>query len=167
MREVAGGNEPDVRDVEGTLKALADTTRLRILGLLAAGETCVCNIHESLGLPQPKVSRHLAYLRRMGLVETRKEGLWVYYRIAEPAAPVVDVLLATLRHCLGHLATTRRDRDRLHELVGGARACSSDALPVASCCGGTRGKGEASVLATPKPARYPLPASLDDRKRRA
>ena len=50
--------------------------------LLLAGEVCVCNIHDSLGLPQPKVSRHLAYLRRAGLVAARKDGLWVHYRLA-------------------------------------------------------------------------------------
>ena len=60
--------------MEGVLKALADKTRLRILGLLAAGEVCVCHLHKSLKLPQPTVSRHLAYLRRAGLVETRKDG---------------------------------------------------------------------------------------------
>lgn len=136
MRQVVGRKELDVRDIEGTLKALADSTRLRILGLLAAGETCVCNIHESLGLPQPKVSRHLAYLRRAGLVETRKDGLWVHYRIAAPAAPVVDVLLSSLRHCLGHLPTTQRDRTRLRERTGCGAAPSPDALPEALCCVG-------------------------------
>ena len=60
--------------LENTFKALADQTRLRILGLLQAGEICVCDIHGSLGLPQPTVSRHLAYLRKSGLVATRKEG---------------------------------------------------------------------------------------------
>jgi len=134
MRQAIMRTDLDVQDLEGTLKALADTTRLRILGLLAVGETCVCNIHESLGLPQPKVSRHLAYLRRAGLVETRKEGLWVHYRIAAPAAPVVDVLLASLRHCLGHLPTTQGDRTRLRKRTGCGTAPSPDALPTASCC---------------------------------
>ena len=67
--------------MERLFQALGDTTRLRILGLLLTGEVCVCHIHESLKVSQPKASRHLAYLRRAGLVETRKEGLWVYYRI--------------------------------------------------------------------------------------
>ena len=55
-------------------KAFADPTRLRILGLLAGGEICVCNIHECLGISQPTASRHLAYLRRKNIVETRREG---------------------------------------------------------------------------------------------
>ena len=56
-------------ELEGLFKALADETRLRILGLLLTGEVCVCHIHESLRIPQPKASRHLAYLRRAGLVD--------------------------------------------------------------------------------------------------
>ena len=67
--------------------ALADATRLRILGVLADGEVCVCHIHEALRLPQPTVSRHLAHLRRAGLVKTRREGLWIHYRLAEVADP--------------------------------------------------------------------------------
>ena len=69
--------------METLFKALADATRLRILGLLLTGEVCVCHIHESLKIPQPKASRHLAYLRRAGLVETRREGLWVHYRLGD------------------------------------------------------------------------------------
>src|SRR5215213_4137307 len=67
--------------LEQLFKAMADQTRLRILALLAGGEVCVCDIHETLGIPQPRASRHLAYLRRTGLVLDRKEGLWVYYRL--------------------------------------------------------------------------------------
>src|SRR4051812_49724166 len=69
-------------DLERVLRALADTTRLRILALLRAGEVCVCHIHESLKLPQSKVSRHLAYLRQAGLVRARRDGLWVHYSLA-------------------------------------------------------------------------------------
>src|SRR4249920_2531937 len=68
-------------DMETLFKALADVTRLRILGLLLAGEVCVCDIQDSLKSPQSKVSRHLAYLRRARLVETRREGLWIHYRL--------------------------------------------------------------------------------------
>ena len=64
----ARGPSPSVGKLEGALKALADRTRLRILALLGNNEVCVCHIHDSLGLPQPTVSRHLAYLRRSGLV---------------------------------------------------------------------------------------------------
>jgi ArsR family transcriptional regulator, arsenate/arsenite/antimonite-responsive transcriptional repressor len=71
----------------GLLKALADPVRLRILNLLAdRDEVCVCHLHAALELPQPTVSRHLAYLRKHKIVATRKEGLWVYYRLAKPAS---------------------------------------------------------------------------------
>ena len=66
-------------------KAFADPVRLRLLNLLADGEVCVCHLHEALDLPQSTVSRHLAYLRKRGLVVGRKEGLWVHYRLAKPA----------------------------------------------------------------------------------
>src|SRR4051794_6149906 len=78
-----------LEQLEEVFKALADRTRLRILGLLGAGEICVCDIHSSLGLPQPTVSRHLAYLRKSGLVEWRKEGLWVHYRLATLNEPAI------------------------------------------------------------------------------
>src|SRR5687767_12254128 len=89
--------------LEALFKALADRTRLRILGLLAAGEVCVCDIHESLGLPQPTTSRHLAYLRRAGLVTTRKEGLWVHYRLVQATDPVMEQVVESVRHAVGHL----------------------------------------------------------------
>src|SRR5258708_21386303 len=76
-------------EMETLFKALADATRLRILGLLLTGEVCVCHIHESLKIPQPKASRHLAYLRRAGLVEARRDGLWMHYRMAALGDPIV------------------------------------------------------------------------------
>ena len=99
--------------LENTFKALADQTRLRIIGLLRAGEICVCDIHGSLGLAQPTVSRHLAYLRRSGLVATRKEGLWVHYRLAELPDPVMQALLDAVTHAIGHVQAGDRDRKRL------------------------------------------------------
>ena len=99
--------------METLFKALADRTRLRILGLLGAGEICVCHIHESLDLPQPTVSRHLAYLRRAGLVLGRKEGLWVHYRLADLADPVAAAVLDAATHAVGHLDTTAKDARRL------------------------------------------------------
>src|SRR4029077_9887503 len=105
-------------EMERVFKALADTTRLRILGLLLAGEVCVCHIHESLRVSQPKASRHLAYLPRAGLVETRRQGLWVYYRLAESADPVVSTIREVVTHTLGHVATVQRDADRLQKKTG-------------------------------------------------
>src|SRR5215204_5701210 len=95
--------------LEQLFKAMADQTRLRILALLAGGEVCVCDIHETLGIPQPRASRHLAYLRRTGLVLDRKEGLWVYYRLADPNDPVLQTLLSAVVHCLGHVQGSTPD----------------------------------------------------------
>ena len=73
---------PDVKLVTRLFKALADETRLRIVALLCHGELCVCHIETALRLPQPNVSRHLALLRMAGVVEARRKGSWVYYKLA-------------------------------------------------------------------------------------
>lgn len=105
-------------ELEGLFKALADETRLRILGLLLTGEVCVCHIHESLRIPQPKASRHLAYLRRAGLVETRRDGLWIHYRLAAPRNPVAGTVRQAVIHALGHLEGIHRDAERLRKKIG-------------------------------------------------
>ena len=123
--------------MERLFQALGDVTRLRILGLLLTGEVCVCHIHESLKVSQPKASRHLAYLRRAGLVETRREGLWIHYRLADGPDPVVAAVKQAVTHALGHLPGVQRDAQRLQKKNG---CC----LPVATgtgtyaCCGGTK-----------------------------
>ena len=94
-------------------KAFADPVRLRLLNLLSGGEVCVCHLHEALDLPQSTVSRHLAYLRRRGLVAGRKEGLWVHYRLARPADALHRHLIASLTVCLRQSETLEQDRQRL------------------------------------------------------
>jgi ArsR family transcriptional regulator len=122
-----------LHEMAGFFKALADATRLRILGLLLTGEVCVCDIHESLKITQPKASRHLAYLRRAGLVEARREGLWMHYRLASLADPVLAVIADAVRHALTHLDTVHRDGQRLQKRNGGClpAACGGAA---AACC---------------------------------
>jgi ArsR family transcriptional regulator len=71
-------------DVERFFQALGDRTRLRLLNLMGDQEICVCYFVEILGGPQPKISRHLAYLRSAGIVEARREGKWMHYRIVMP-----------------------------------------------------------------------------------
>jgi ArsR family transcriptional regulator, arsenate/arsenite/antimonite-responsive transcriptional repressor len=105
-------------DMELIFKALADSTRLRILGLLLTGEVCVCHIYESLKIPQPKASRHLAYLRRSGLVETRRDGLWIHYRMAKLPDPILGAIGDAVRHALSHLDIVHRDAERLHKRTG-------------------------------------------------
>ncbi|GGA75067.1 hypothetical protein GCM10011507_28070 [Edaphobacter acidisoli] len=82
------------------LAALADPTRLRLLNLMRGREVCVCYFVEILGQGQPKISRHLAYLRRAGLVRARREGKWMHYSMERPddaaARPVLDAVLGSL-----------------------------------------------------------------------
>src|ERR1700747_2352799 len=93
---------PSLDENTRTLKAFADPVRLRLLNLLSEDrEICVCHLHEALELPQPTVSRHLAYLRKIGLVSGRKEGLWVHYRLARPKAGLHRILLGCLDNWLG------------------------------------------------------------------
>ena len=123
-------------DLETIFKALADRTRLRILRLLTAGEICVCDIHGSLDLPQPTVSRHLAYLRKAGLVAWRKDGLWVHYRLASLPDTVMQAVLDAVTHALGHLQAPQRDRRRLARLVDATSLApdASSAPPRRGCC---------------------------------
>ena len=121
-------------DMESLFRALADATRLRILGLLLAGEVCVCDLHESLKIPQPKTSRHLAYLRRSGLVETRRDGLWIHYRLGTLADPVLATIADAVRHALTHTDTVRRDAERLAKRTGCCVPTPGDPA-VSSCCG--------------------------------
>ncbi len=104
--------------LERLFKALADPTRLRVISLLMQGEVCVCHLHESLQIPQPKTSRHLAYLKRAGLVADRKSGQWVYYRLSEPANELVGTLMAAVTHCLTHVSTIDQDVRRLSRTTG-------------------------------------------------
>ena len=122
-----------IEAMETMFKALADQTRLRILGLLALGEVCVCEIHECLRIPQPAASRHLAYLRRAGLVTHRRQGLWVYYRLATPSDDVLRTVLDSTTHWLTHLPTTARDRERLCCKTGRALPATSE-IPGSACC---------------------------------
>ena len=100
------------------LKALADPVRLRILHLLLdRDDICVCHLHEALELAQPTVSRHLAYLRKHGLVAARKDGQWVYYRLAKPKTNLHRGILVCLHTCLTDLEQLRRDRQKLETVV--------------------------------------------------
>src|SRR3954467_15869359 len=95
--------------LEGVFKALADATRLRILHLLMAGEVCVCDIHDSLKIPQARASRYLAYLRRVGLVTARREGLWMHYRLAGSHDPSVAAIRDATTHGPGHVDGPKKD----------------------------------------------------------
>jgi ArsR family transcriptional regulator len=124
-----------VAHVETLFKALADSTRLRILGLLLTGEVCVCDIHESLHVSQPKASRHLAYLRRAGLVDTRRDGLWIHYRLAEQPDPVLGAIREAVFHALGHLEGVKKDAQRLQKRNGCCLPVAGK--PALGCCAAT------------------------------
>lgn len=101
---------PTVDDLDAVFKGFADPTRIRILSVLAAGELCVCDIVEILQLPQPAVSRHLAYLRRMGLVDATREWKFAHYRLADAGHAVHKNLLACVRTCFRGIASLDRER---------------------------------------------------------
>ena len=111
-------------DMERFFRALADRTRLRLLNLMSGGEICVCFFVEVLGMSQPKISRHLGYLRRAGVVAARREGKWIHYRIVEPpnahAAQVFDGICAWL----GEDDEMKRDLRRLEKV------CCAPKIPV-------------------------------------
>lgn len=81
-------------------KALSDETRLRIMILLFERELCVCQIEAALGISQTKASRHLALLRHLGLLKTRRDGLWIYYTLKESRNKVEEDLFKNLRDSL-------------------------------------------------------------------
>ncbi len=93
--------------------ALADPTRLRLLNLIAGREVCVCYLVEILRQSQPKISRHLAYLRRAGIVLARREGKWMHYRIRHPRDPVAAAILSTVLHSLQENPAMQADLTRL------------------------------------------------------
>ena len=94
-------------------RALADATRLRLLNLIADREICVCYFVEILNISQPKVSRHLAYLRRAGIVASRRDGKWMHYRLVIPKdQAAASILSETLKH-LKQKPEMRKDTSRL------------------------------------------------------
>lgn len=111
-------------DRELFFRALADPTRLRIINLLGDQEVCVCFFVEIFKTNQPKVSRHLAYLRRAGIVAARREGIWMHYRISTPRDENAAKVLADVREWLAKDAGMQQDCRRLHKI------CCAPELPV-------------------------------------
>jgi ArsR family transcriptional regulator len=126
------GKRGAIDQVENVFKALADKTRLRILALLGGNEVCVCHIHDSLGLPQPTVSRHLAYLRRAGLVAVRRDGVWMHYRVSRSLDPVVQTVVDAAVDALTQVPTTNQDRKQFQRSFG--RLYVLDSPAGGACC---------------------------------
>ena len=121
-----------VDELENLFKALADKTRLRILALLGNNEVCVCHIHDSLGLPQPTVSRHLAYLRKSGLVATRRDGVWMHYQVSRSLSPVIQGVVSAAVDALQQLPATTQDRKQFQRSFG--QLYVFDAPAGGACC---------------------------------
>ena len=109
--------------VDVMFRAFSDRTRLRILNLLRGGETCVCDLVDVLGLPQPKVSRHLAYLRKAGLVVGRKDGLWMHYGLTPAKTKFHKSLLTCLSCCFQCVPELKKDAERLGRFSGRSPDC--------------------------------------------
>lgn len=121
MKKNSGSNR---YDLELLFSALADRTRLRLLNLMGDTEVCVCFFVEVLGVPQPKVSRHLAYLRKAGVVEARREGKWMHYRIIPPGDERAARVFAEVRAWLMDEEQMQKDRAKLMNV------CCSPIVPL-------------------------------------
>jgi ArsR family transcriptional regulator, arsenate/arsenite/antimonite-responsive transcriptional repressor len=119
--------------IETLFRALADRTRLRLVNLMGDDEVCVCFLVEALKLSQPKISRHLAYLRRAGIVGARRQGKWMHYRVSVPSDARAAAIFAAVRSGLKENKEMQVDRTRLIGLC-----CSSSV--------------SASLKKAPKPA---------------
>jgi ArsR family transcriptional regulator len=110
--------------IELLFKALADRTRLRLINLMGDTEVCVCFFVEVLKTNQPKISRHLAYLRRAGVVSARRDGKWIHYRIVEPPDLHAAKIFREVRTSLTNDPAMQSDRARLQKI------CCAPQLPV-------------------------------------
>ncbi|MDX6559321.1 MAG: ArsR family transcriptional regulator, arsenate/arsenite/antimonite-responsive transcriptional [Blastocatellia bacterium] len=111
-------------NIEFLFKALADRTRLRLIGLIGDSEVCVCFLVVILKISQPKISRHLAYLRRAGMVTARREGKWMHYRLTEPPDEHAARIFREVRAALSEHPELQRDREKLMQV------CCAPSLPV-------------------------------------
>jgi len=111
-------------NIELLFKALADRTRLRLISLIGDSEVCVCFFVAILKVSQPKISRHLAYLRRAGIVAARREGKWMHYRLAEPPDEHAARIFREVRASLAEHPEFQRDREKLMQV------CCAPNLPL-------------------------------------
>lgn len=99
--------------LEDLFAALADRTRLRLLNLMRDGEVCVCFFAEALGTNNPKISRHLSYLKRTGLVSARRDGKWVHYSIQKPTDASAAAIFSSLLSSFDTDPEMKKDRETL------------------------------------------------------
>lgn len=113
-----------IYNIEFLFKALADHTRLRLINLIGDSEVCVCFFVALLKTSQPKISRHLAYLRRAGIVTARREGKWMHYRLVDPPDEHAARIFREVRTALAEHPELQRDREKLMQV------CCAPQLPV-------------------------------------
>jgi ArsR family transcriptional regulator len=111
-------------NIQDLFKALADPTRLRLINLIGDSEVCVCFLVEILRISQPKISRHLAYLRRARIVIARREGKWMHYRLNEPPDDHASRIFREVRASLSEHPEFQRDREKL------VQVCCATQLPI-------------------------------------
>jgi len=111
-------------NLENLFSALADRTRLRLINLIGDSEVCVCFLVEILKINQPKISRHLAYLRRARVVTARREGKWMHYRLTEPPDEHAARIFREVRTSLSEHPEFQRDGEKLDKV------CCATTLPV-------------------------------------
>ena len=111
-------------NLETLFSALADRTRLRLINLIGDSEVCVCFLVEILKTSQPKISRHLAYLRRARVVSARREGKWMHYRLTEPPDEHAARIFREVRTALAEHPEFQRDSEKLEKV------CCAVQLPV-------------------------------------
>lgn len=138
-------NENFLLELENFFLALADKTRLRLMNLMRDEEICVCFFTEVLNESQPKISRHLAYLRNAGLVEARRDGKWMHYRIVEPKNEVAKRVLRETLEGLKERDEMQKDYEKLYV------ACCGISVPV-------------TISRAPKPDTFVQPNIVQERE---
>jgi len=124
IKEPIAAKKPPKNWVDKMFRAFSDRTRLRILHLLQNGELCVCDLVNVLGVPQPTASRHLAYLRKAGLVKARRQGSWSYYTLAAARGPFHGKLLECLASCFHDVPELAEDGQRLARAKRSSNCCT-------------------------------------------
>jgi ArsR family transcriptional regulator len=129
VKKTAG---PKANRTDTMFRAFSDRTRLRLLYLLQGGECCVGDLVAILGVEQPSASRHLAYLRRAGLVSVRRAGLWCYYALAPATEPFHRKLLECLACCFNEVPEIRADQERAGKVRAAGGCCPGEERAVSA-----------------------------------
>jgi len=115
---LSSATDLEIRPLSRLFRALGDDTRLRIVALLGHGELCVCHVEQALDLSQPNASRQLGILKSAGVVDSRRDGTWVYYRIAPQEHEAVQRVLSLLTESLSARRALKSDLVRLRKTCG-------------------------------------------------